>query len=73
MIPYTIILKPGLKIFKIYNGYWYWGRPSPQEPHMDLWGVSQKHRSEWDLTNPNVKERGQKWVKQKFFTYQNES
>ena len=23
MIPYTFVLEPGLKIFRIYNGYWY--------------------------------------------------
>jgi len=23
MIPHTFVLEPGLKIFKIYNGYWY--------------------------------------------------
>jgi hypothetical protein len=27
MIRYTFVLKPELKIYKIYNGYWYWGRP----------------------------------------------
>jgi peroxiredoxin len=28
MIPYTLVLKPGLVIHSIYNGYWFWGRPS---------------------------------------------
>src|SRR5256885_16060957 len=28
MIPYTIVLKPRLIVYKIYNGYWFWGRPS---------------------------------------------
>ena len=27
MIPHTIILEPGLVVFKIYNGYWFLGRP----------------------------------------------
>ena len=27
MIPYTLVLKPGLVIQSIYNGYWFWGRP----------------------------------------------
>ena len=31
MIPHTLVLEPGLKIYKIYNGYWYWGRPSTAE------------------------------------------
>src|SRR5271155_4050381 len=28
MIPHTLVLKPGLVIHRIYNGYWFWGRPS---------------------------------------------
>src|ERR1700754_3609541 len=33
MIPHTLVLKPGLVVHKIYNGYWFWGRPS----FGDLW------------------------------------
>jgi peroxiredoxin len=33
MIPHTLVLEPQLKIFKIYNGYWYWGRPTIEEHH----------------------------------------
>ena len=28
MIPHTIVLEPGLIVFKVYNGYWYFGRPT---------------------------------------------
>ena len=28
MIPHTLVLKPGLVIHSVYNGYWFWGRPS---------------------------------------------
>ena len=31
MIPHTLVLEPELKIYKIYCGYWYWGRPSIYE------------------------------------------
>ena len=31
MIPHTLVLKPGLVIHSIYNGYWFWGRPSFSE------------------------------------------
>jgi peroxiredoxin len=31
MIPHTLVLKPGLVIHSIYNGYWFWGRPSVDE------------------------------------------
>ena len=33
MIPHTLVLKPGLVVHSIYNGYWFWGRPSI----VDLW------------------------------------
>jgi peroxiredoxin len=32
MIPHTLVIKPGLVIYSIYNGYWFWGRPSVIEP-----------------------------------------
>ena len=28
MIPHVIVLEPGLVIYKVYNGYWFWGRPT---------------------------------------------
>jgi peroxiredoxin len=28
VVPHTLILSPGLKIEKVYVGYWFWGRPS---------------------------------------------
>ena len=33
MIPHTLVLKPGLVVHRVYNGYWFWGRPS----FADLW------------------------------------
>jgi hypothetical protein len=27
MLPYTLVLKPGLGIHSIYNGYWFWVGP----------------------------------------------
>ena len=32
MIPHTLVLKPGLVVHRIYNGYWFWGRPSVDRP-----------------------------------------
>ena len=28
MIPHTLVFEPGLRIYKIYNGYWFFGRPT---------------------------------------------
>jgi peroxiredoxin len=36
MIPYTIVLEPGLVIYKIDNGYWLFGRPT-LETLADAW------------------------------------
>ncbi|MGB7103705.1 MAG: redoxin domain-containing protein, partial [Acidimicrobiales bacterium] len=44
MIPYTLVLKPGLVIYSIYNGYWFWGRPSFEDLWRDLREVSREIR-----------------------------
>ena len=56
MIPHTFVLEPGLKIFKIYNGYWYWGRPTMAELHVDLRALFQKIRPDFDLAAPGLRE-----------------
>ena len=42
MIPHTLVLKPGLVVHSIYNGYWFWGRPSVVDLWHDLRAVSQR-------------------------------
>lgn len=56
MIPHTLVLEPGLVIYKVYNGYWFWGRPSPQELWLDLREVTRKCRPDWDLSTPGLRE-----------------
>jgi peroxiredoxin len=58
MIPYTLVLEPGLIVYKIYNGYWFWGRPSTAELWQDLREVSRKIRPDWDLSTPEMRELG---------------
>jgi peroxiredoxin len=55
MIPYTLVLKPGLVIHRIYNGYWFWGRPSFAELWQDLRAVSRETRPDWDLGAPGLR------------------
>jgi len=52
MIPYTLVLKPGLVIFSVYNGYWFWGRPSFEDLRRDLREVTREIRPDWDLVAP---------------------
>ena len=56
MIPHTLVLKPGLVIHCIYNGYWFWGRPSSADLWRDLRAVSAEIRPDWDLSAPGLRE-----------------
>jgi peroxiredoxin len=56
MIPHTLVLKPGLIIHKVYNGYWFWGRPSFYDLWRDLCDVTSEIRPDWDLSTPGLRE-----------------
>jgi len=56
MIPHTLVLKPGLVIHTIYNGYWFWGRPSVDDLRHDLRAVSREIRPDWDLSAPGLRD-----------------
>jgi hypothetical protein len=56
MIPYTLVLEPGLVIFSVYNGYWFWGRPSFEDLRRDLREVTREIRPNWDLGAPGLRE-----------------
>ena len=69
MIPHTIVLEPGLVVFKIYNGYWFFGRPTIEELRHDLRSVLQKCRPDWDITKPELKAAWESGDKLRFFPY----
>jgi peroxiredoxin len=69
MIPHTIVLEPGLVVFKIYNGYWFFGRPTIEELRQDLRAVLQKCRPDWDITSPELKAAWSRGEKNRFFPY----
>jgi peroxiredoxin len=56
MIPHTLVLKPGLVVHSIYNGYWFWGRPSVTNLWHDLRVVTREIRPDWDLSAPGLRE-----------------
>ena len=56
MIPHTLVLKPGLVIHSIYNGYWFWGRPSFEDLRHDLREATREVRPDWDLDVPGLRE-----------------
>jgi hypothetical protein len=42
MVPHTIVCEPKLIVYKIYNGYWFFGRPTVEELRQDLRAVLMK-------------------------------
>jgi peroxiredoxin len=69
LIPHTLVLKPGLEIFKIYNGYWYWGRPSIEELRADLREIRRSISPDWDLAAPGLRGAWERGERDKFFPY----
>jgi peroxiredoxin len=69
MIPYTFVLEPGLKIYKIYNGYWYWGRPSTAELYQDLREVTRRNRPDWRIDTPEMREKWERGERNEFYPY----
>jgi peroxiredoxin len=69
MVPHTLVLEPGLRIYRIYNGYWFFGRPTVEELRQDLRTVLKKCRPDWDLSDPELKRAWAAGEKQKFYPY----
>jgi peroxiredoxin len=69
MIPHTIVLEPGLVVYKIYNGYWFFGRPTIEELRADLRAVVKKCRPDWDITDSELKAAWARGDKARFYPY----
>ena len=69
MVPHTVVLEPGLKVFKVYNGYWFFGRPTIEELRHDLRAVLQRCRPDWDLARPELRAAWEKGDRARFFPY----
>jgi len=69
MVPHTVVLEPGLKVFKVYNGYWFFGRPTVEELRLDLRAVLQRCRPDWDISSAEQRAAWEKGDKAKFYPY----
>jgi peroxiredoxin len=69
MIPHTLVLEPGLRIYKIYNGYWFFGRPTVEELRLDLRAVLQRCRPDWDISSSEQRTAWAHGEKAKFYPY----
>ena len=70
MILTLFVLEPGLRVFKIYNGYWFLGRPTNEElrrlPASRDDEVSSQY---WDITDAAHKEAWARGEKDLFYPY----
>jgi peroxiredoxin len=69
MIPHVIVLEPGRIIYKIYNGYWFFGRPTVEELRQDMRALTMKCRMDWDITTPELKAAWQAGHRELFYPY----
>ncbi|MFL6520496.1 MAG: redoxin domain-containing protein [Chthoniobacterales bacterium] len=69
MIPHTIVLEPGLVVYKVYMGYWFFGRPTVEDLRQDLRAVIRKCRPDWDITVPEMKAAWEQGRKDLFYPY----
>ena len=48
-VPTTFTVFPDLRIHRVYNGYWYWGRPTSEDLRQDLRAITRDLRVDWDV------------------------
>jgi peroxiredoxin len=46
-VPTTFTLRPDLTIHGVYNGYWFWGRPTNEDLRQDLRAITRAVRPDW--------------------------
>jgi peroxiredoxin len=56
-VPHTVILGPGLRVHKVYVGYWFWGRPSAYQLWQDLAELARETYVDFDPTEAAVRGR----------------
>ena len=48
-VPTVFVLFPDLRIHAVYNGYWFWGRPTLDDLRQDLRAVTRARRPDWEV------------------------
>jgi|tagenome__1003787_1003787.scaffolds.fasta_scaffold19742770_1 hypothetical protein len=59
--------EPGLIVHKVYNGYWFLGRPSAEELRQDLRAILMKIHWDWDLSSPEVRPAWERGERNRFY------
>jgi hypothetical protein len=55
VVPHTLVLLPGLKVEQVYVGYWFWGRPSPEQLWADLAELFAETKADFDPTTAEAR------------------
>jgi hypothetical protein len=69
MSPFHLLKAAVDPILKIYNGYWFFGRPTIEELRQDLRAVLKKCRPDWDITRPGLKAAWARGERDRFYPY----
>jgi peroxiredoxin len=48
-VPTTFTTFPDLTIHSVYNGYWFWGRPTQEDLRQDLRAITRVLRPDWEV------------------------
>ena len=48
-VPAAFTLYPDLTIHAVYNGYWFWGRPTAEDLRRDLRAITADLRPDWEV------------------------
>ncbi len=51
-LPMVFTLRPDLTIHRVYDGYWFWGRPTNEELRQDFRAISHAIRPDWESPRP---------------------
>ena len=51
-VPAVVVIDPDRRVHAAYNGYWYWGRPTPDELVRHLRDISRDLRADWKAPTP---------------------
>jgi peroxiredoxin len=49
-VPTTFTLFPDRTIHSVYNGYWFWGRPTHEDLRQDLRTITRELRPDWEVS-----------------------
>jgi peroxiredoxin len=55
VVPHTLVLAPGLVVDKVHVGYWFWGRPTPEQLWADLGDLFARTKADFDPTTDEAR------------------